>query len=175
MKYTDMVQGYKYRIDGTNTMVICTKGKNIIPGEKETPPSEYRAYDITLNEMVCCQSPEEFVCNEFITTENLLEITIDYIKKNPNNVYGKVNQYIPGCFYTKGKCTDESVGCVFGQVLTMLGFKMAQFDDGENSPGIQEVCKQLGIFGAETTMNKLRKIQKRQDRLRSWGECIKDI
>jgi len=175
MKYTDMVQGYKYRIDGTATMVICVQGKNIIPGQKETPPSEYKIYNIDFECIQTGVTDEEMICQGFMTGEDLLEIVIDYMKKSPDNVYGKVHPDDPGCFYTKGECSNGSIGCVFGQVLTMLGFPMKMFDDDTNSPSIHTVYNSLGILSKGETVAKLVKIQQRQDKLFPWGECIKDI
>lgn len=175
MKYTAMVQGYKYRIDGTDTRIICVQGKNNIPGQEEIQ-SQYKAYNMDFE--VIEEGPsltEELICQGFMTGEDLLEIVIDYMKKSPDNVYGKVHPDDPGCFYTKGECSNGSIGCVFGQVLTMLGFPMKMFDDGTNSPNIHTVCNSLGILSKGETVAKLVKIQQRQDKLFPWGECIKDI
>ena len=85
------------------------------------------------------------------------------------------------CFYTKGECTNGTKGCIYGQVLSKLGYKEllesidGEYRSGENfMPTIKDVItKHLSdpLFEhEELSWHEL--VQSTQDDGVCWGDAV---
>lgn len=115
---------------------------------------------------------------------NLQQEIRDYVKKFPNVRY-VTSSDDPGamCFYTKGKCSNGSKGCLYGQVLSNLGYKdlLKSIDnsyvpnDVTSMPSIKQVLTKdlevdLELDGAELNWHET--VQAAQDEGNTWADAI---
>lgn len=95
------------------------------------------------------------------------------------------NEVKDACLYSRGGCSDGSVGCVIGQTL-----QRGEWEDGVNSPAdIDELCDKSGqdasilnlyVEQGINTFNKyevgavlfLSAVQRHQDNGKAWGLAI---
>lgn len=108
-----------------------------------------------------------------ITFKQIEKKVRELAKRSPNNVYDKDEEY-GSCFYSTGKCSDGSMGCIFGQALTVLGVNAAFFDnlDKGASPYIDTVLDTLKIKTTPKQENWALLVQDSQDGQLSWKEAV---
>lgn len=73
------------------------------------------------------------------------------------------------CGYEHGICTDETIGCIFGQAFLALGVTP------ENMPVGGTICYVLGHHDVTHDFVELdwcRLVQGNQDRGEPWGSCV---
>lgn len=92
--------------------------------------------------------------------------------------------YDPGvgeCKYADGTCSDNSVGCLFGQVLSNLGIDVNRFDNYPVSdrpecmstyiPSINKILEKE-FEGTEEEINWCAKVQEKQDDGLCWEDAV---
>ena len=78
------------------------------------------------------------------------------------------------CSYREGKCTDGSVGCIFGQELFPLLPKSLHFQVSDRST-ILSVLHALGFSSrAEEMTSWCNIVQHNQDMGKCWSECVQE-
>lgn len=79
------------------------------------------------------------------------------------------------CFYSRGKCLDESTGCLIGQALADLGVDMAALNKLEEDAtyGVHDLYREHSDDPLTGDFTWLKRVQTNQDRGETWGECVK--
>lgn len=75
------------------------------------------------------------------------------------------------CYYTKGQCTDGSIGCIFGQVLKDYDLSRYEGKNGSCLP-ISFVLRDILVDIPDCVMQWCRTIQLKQDQKTSWGDAL---
>lgn len=88
---------------------------------------------------------------------------------NSENVYYREEP--TKCHYTRGKCSNGTVGCVFGQILPHDEFDLKEIDAAQKDNSISSVLKCCTDipFSVRAWCNS---IQHKQDQGRTWGEAL---
>jgi hypothetical protein len=110
---------------------------------------------------------------------NIIAEVYKIVQVRPDVTY---NPGIGGCKYADGICSDNTVGCLFGQALSNLGVDVKRFDkypmplngEGTYTPAIDRIL-QNEFVGTEQELNWCAKVQEYQDNGCSWGEAIKEV
>jgi hypothetical protein len=87
--------------------------------------------------------------------------------EKPMNKYHKPPGVAMICSYHRGRCTDGSVGCIFGQVLVRLGHPIG--GDG----GIAHMLSMMGLDLFDEASDWCQDVQKYQDSGMEWGDAVK--
>lgn len=112
---------------------------------------------------------------------NLMQEVRKLAEQFPDNRYGSSDGYdaTAMCFYTKGKCSNKTKGCIYGQVLSALGYKdrLTNIDanyskSGDSMPGIREVIRQFALDISEAEVDWHSYVQSAQDKGMAWGEAV---
>lgn len=98
------------------------------------------------------------------------------VQLRPDVTYNASNY---GCKYADGYCSDGSVGCIFGQVLSNLGERVQRFDEypipdcnKTYTPSIGKILEnEFGCSDNEYVW--CERVQELQDNGLSWGEAVK--
>jgi hypothetical protein len=84
-----------------------------------------------------------------IKTEDLVQKVRELAENNPTNTYEDrkdFKRWSQGCSYTKGECSNGTVGCIMGQAILVLDPDY-KFDDDQES-----IC---GIILSDSEITKL--------------------
>jgi len=100
------------------------------------------------------------------------------VQLKPETIYSSGGH---GCKYADGTCSDGSIGCLFGQVLSNLGEDVKRFDNypmlcQENiyyTPAIDKILTNE-FEGTAEEINWCAKVQEHQDNGCSWKEAVKE-
>lgn len=108
-----------------------------------------------------------------ITIGKLKKQILALVKRFPDNVYKPYGKY-HNCSYTKGKCTNGSKGCLFGQALIKLKVDPDKLKklDREIRP-IDNLLDQLGIKYTEKQRQWLMAVQDGQDKKLTWKDALR--
>lgn len=91
---------------------------------------------------------------------------------NCDNVYTPEDP-VAGCKYTRGKCSNGSVGCIFGQILPHDEFDLERYDDeAVKLPGIETVLRDKLPEMPIAAIRWCSQLQGSQDIERSWGDAL---
>ena len=109
-----------------------------------------------------------------MTHTKFIEGLRDFVQKRPDTKYSKGNYRF--CSYNKGKCTDGTQGCLFGQYVKSINPKQYQKYMDESGGGIGHLISE-GMFGLDTQqptnfVEWCDAVQQSQDRGNTWGEAI---
>ncbi len=83
------------------------------------------------------------------------------------------------CRYAAGNCSDGSIGCIFGQVLSNLGVDVKEYDATDNGygenivPDINHILNEDSFVGNERDIHWCDLVQEYQDSGLSWEEAVK--
>ena len=88
---------------------------------------------------------------------------------------------VKGCQYADGICSDNSVGCLFGQVLSNLGVDVKRFDkypmpnrEGDTyTPAIDRILKNEFV-GTGQEIDWCVRVQEHQDNGLCWDDAVKE-
>lgn len=94
-------------------------------------------------------------------TIDIFKATRELIESSPSN------KYMGDCSYSRGECTDGSVGCVIGQAILKVN---PDFDEWSKIEGhnLYGVGKALGIEDMDIYVEFLLSVQRLQDKGLSW-------
>jgi hypothetical protein len=102
-----------------------------------------------------------------ITTLDLEKTVRELATDAPDNVYEKPDDFNT-CCYSRGECTNGSVGCLIGQAMAKHGYDVSLLDfDG--SLLASEACAYFNIIGRTIWLNE---VQSSQDEGHEWLQAI---
>lgn len=87
-------------------------------------------------------------------------------KERPDNKY-----LAKPCFYLKGGCSDNTIGCIFGQALVALGYSFGEFG-AMNIDILLE--KRLGFSLTLKQRSWICRVQLHQDADKTWAQSIQE-
>ena len=90
-------------------------------------------------------------------------------RKHPKVWYDKGKESY--CCYSRGLCSNNSVGCIFGQVLSSYGIDVVSIDN-RGAEDIDALLSELGINWEDVDQDWFREVQEHQDNGMTWGESI---
>lgn len=106
--------------------------------------------------------------------EKLIEQEVRRLAKEaPNNIYTMDNAS-QSCSYTKGICSDGSIGCIFGQAIKAIGLaNTPALLYGKDTTSIRELLQEIIGRPSFYFVMWCEKVQNAQDSLHPWARAIK--
>lgn len=100
------------------------------------------------------------------TVEELVAKVREIAKSRPDTIYTGTEK---GCEYNAGRCSDGSIGCLFGQAMKELGEHYLEYGGYIDSvlSGNLKIAK-----NSDPKVLWCRKVQYCQDNSRSWGSSV---
>ena len=113
------------------------------------------------------------MATEFSKLDQIYNKVIEICKERPNTSYEN-----DICYYTRGKCSDGSFGCLIGQAILAL-FPEDRLQLQENERVTAKVLlenymdkNEVDTDEASDKIRTLNHIQQYQDNKHSWGKCL---
>lgn len=105
------------------------------------------------------------------TLDDVISAVREKAESNPRTTYcGDGDK----CDYTRGRCSNGAVGCLFGQVLAELGVPVANLKRHDDAGGLDigNVLEKMGIVMDACEAEWCIHVQQHQDMGEPWAECI---
>lgn len=102
-----------------------------------------------------------------MTITELIARVREEANKRPNNVYRPdvKDRDDLACFYNSGVCSDGTIGCIFGQILSVNSY--------HGCLSIERVLEGIGMSASDDQILWCTMVQNHQDRGHTWSECVR--
>lgn len=110
------------------------------------------------------------MAEKIVTVSDLVETVKAIAKERPRVVYVPRN-HVEGCCYNKGMCSDNSIGCIFGQAFRRLGLVIEEAHDNDS---IEDAVRLLHLPNINRQVRLCQLIQGNQDSGFCWEQAVAD-
>lgn len=114
--------------------------------------------------MTKTSKPNKFKLSELVKTVKAI------IQSRPDVIYSTIlEDGLGACYYSKGKCSDGTLGCVFGQAFQAMGFKIPSANDSDS---INSIIENFAVGVTQRQQDMCEGIQDWQDKENTWKTSL---